>query len=142
MAIEFGVDQQQRLLLLKGLETLTVDDILAYLREVLARPDVAGFNGLVDLTGAKDIVIGMMGKIQLFGKLSSSFDARWSSSRLAIVTTGDDRFGLDGLYATFKGLKPASAKQVSVFRNMDDALQFLGLDGQVPGEIECQSLLS
>ena len=140
MAIEFGVDNQQRLLLLKGLETLTVDDIVAYLREVVSRPDVVGFNGLVDLTGAKDIVIGMMGKIQLFGQISKSLDGRWSSSRLAIVTSGDDRFGLDGLYATFQGLKPASAKQVSIFRNMDDAMQFLGLDGQLLGEICCQPL--
>jgi len=140
MAIEYGINEQERLLLLKGVDTLTVDDLVAYLRKVVARPEVVGFNGLVDLTGVKDIVLGMMGKIQLFGQLSSSLDNRWSSSRLAIVDTGDGRFGLDGLYATFKGLKPDSAKQVSVFRNMEDAMQFLGMDSQLLGEIECRSL--
>ena len=140
MAIEYGIDKEQRLLLLKGTDTVTADDILAYLREVVVRPEVAGFNGLVDLTAVKDVVVSMIGKIQLFGQLSTSLDGRWSSSRLAIVAAVDDRLGLDRLYETFQGLKPDSAKKVSVFRNMDEALQFLGLDGEFVGEIGCQPL--
>jgi hypothetical protein len=140
MAIEYGIDREQKLLLLKGLETVTVDDVLAYLRDVVERPDVAGFNGLVDLSGASEIVIGMMGKIQLFGQLSKTLDGRWSSSRMAILTSTDDRFGLDGLYATLQGLKPEGAKQVSVFRCMEDAMQFLGLDNESLDGITCQSL--
>lgn len=140
MAIEYGIVNEQRLLLLKGIDTVTADDILAYLREVVARPEVAGFNGLVDLTAVKDIVVSMMGKIQLFSQLSTSMDSRWSSSRLAIVAAVDDRLGLDRLYETFQGLKPDSAKKVSVFRSMDDALQFLGLDGELLTETACRPL--
>lgn len=126
MAIEYGIDVEKKVLLLKGVETLTAEDLLAYLREVVSRPEVAGFSGLVDLTGVSKVVLSTMGKFQLFAQLSGRFGEAWNGSRLAIVSDSSDLFGLRPLYDNFGG---GQGSRVGLFADMGGALEFLGFSG-------------
>lgn len=128
MAIEYGIDAGHRLLLMKGRGTLTVDDILGYLRDVLARPEVAGCNELLELSDVQKVVLTTMGKMQLFAQLAKGLGAA-SATKLAIVAKNDIASGLGKLFEMYSTLQGGSAKEVGIFPTLADALSFLKIDG-------------
>ena|SRR5450631_2469361 len=128
MAIEYGIDTERRLLLMKGCGTLTAEDILGYLRDALSRPEVAGCNELLELSEVQDIVLSTMGKMQLFAQLAKSMGSA-SASKLAIVAKNDVASGLGRMFDMYRNLQGESAKEVGIFASMADALSFLKIEG-------------
>jgi len=128
MAIEYGIDAERRLLLMKGQGILTVEDILGYLRDALSRPEVSGCDELLELSEVQDIVLTAIGKMQLFGQLAKIMGSA-SASKLAIVAKNDVASGLGRLFDTYRNLQGESAKEVGIFGSMADALSFLKVEG-------------
>jgi len=128
MAIEYGIDAGHRLLLMKGHGILTVEDILGYLRDVLARPEVAGCNELLELNDVQEVVLTTMGKMQLFAQLAKGLGTA-SATKLAIVAKNDIASGLGKLFDMYSSMQGESAKQVGIFGTLADALSFLDVDG-------------
>ena len=128
MAIEYGIDAGHRLLLMKGNGILTVEDILGYLRDVLARPEVAGCNELLELSEVQEVVLTTMGKMQLFAQLAKGLGAA-SATKLAIVAKNDMASGLGKLFEMYSSMQGGNAKQVGIFGSMAEALSFLNIDG-------------
>jgi hypothetical protein len=125
MAIEYGIDDERRLLLMKGLGTLTAEDIQTYLRDVLSRSDLAGYSELLDLREVRNIVLTTLGKIQLFMQASTGMKAAAADTRLAIVASPDETFGLGRIYEIYRKLRGKGSEEAGAFRSMEEALLFL-----------------
>ncbi len=63
MAIEYCVDRDKKLLVMNGSGVLTADDVLGYLKDVLSRNDLAGYDELLDLSRVDEIVLSTIGKL-------------------------------------------------------------------------------
>jgi hypothetical protein len=57
MPLEHRIDHRLRLVLARAIGTLTDDEIFAYQREVWSRPDVAGYDELVDMSDVEHVAV-------------------------------------------------------------------------------------
>lgn len=128
MPIEYWIDTGRRLVVARGHGAFTPEDIFGYQRDVWSRPEVAGFDELVDMTGVERIALPSPHRIQELANLSAGMDSP-ASSRFAIVAPTELAFGLGRMYESYRGLEARSTKQVSVFRTLEQALKFLGVSG-------------
>lgn len=128
MPIDYEIDPKRRLVKATGRGALTDQDLLAYQCAVWMRPDVAGFDELVDMSAVERIVEPNTEGIRQLARLSASMDSTAAPSKLAIVAPQHLAFGLGRMYATFRSLDENSNKQVAVFRTLAEALVFLDIE--------------
>ena len=125
MSITYKVDAGHRRVTARAHGRLTEADILDYQNEVWSRPDVAGFDELVDMTDVVEIVSPSPDRFLHVATHAAAMDDRYSSSRFAIVATGDLHFGLGRMYSAYRNLSTTGTKQVSVFRSLEEAERWL-----------------
>jgi hypothetical protein len=125
MPIEFTIDHARRLVTATGSGTLTGEDVFGYQRDVWSRPDVQGYNELMDMREVELIDLRSIDNMRALAELSASMDAPAPSSKFAIVATSDEAFGLGRMYETYRRLEGKSTKQVGVFRTLNEAYAFL-----------------
>jgi len=128
MPIEHTVDHERRLVVARGRGILTDRDVFDYQRGVWSRPELAGYDELVDMSGIEGIDLPSIERVRELAQLSAAMDADAPPSRLAIVAPKDYAFALGRLYEAYRGLDDRSRKQVSVFRWVKDALAWLGTE--------------
>ncbi len=131
MPIEYRIDHERRLVTARGHGTFTSEDVLGYQRDVWSRPEVAGYDELVDMTQVEHIALPSAGDVRELSKLSAGMDTRSSASRFAIVAPNAFAFGLGRMYEAYRNMDDRSTKKVSVFRSLDEALAFLGVSDMV-----------
>jgi len=127
MPIEYTIDPARRLVLARGHGTLTHQDVFGYQREVWSRPEVAGYDELMDMSAVEHIALPSTDQVRQLAQLSASMDSPSHASRFAIVAPRHLAFGLGRMYEAYRSLEERSTKEVSVFRSMEEALAFLGL---------------
>lgn len=130
--IVYQIDHDRRLVVAQGRGVLTGQDIFEYQREVWSRPDVAGYSELVDMTAVERIDMASTDRIRELAFLSASMDPPSSRSRFAIVAPTDEAFGLGRMYQAYRRMEDRTTKEVSVFRSLEDAMAFLGVEGDPP----------
>ena len=126
MPIEHTIDHDRRLVVARGRGILTDRDVFDYQRGVWSRPEVAGYDELVDMSGIEGIDLPSIERVRELAQLSAAMDEGAPPSRLAIVAPKDYAFALGRLYEAYRGLDQRSRKHVSVFRTVEDALTWLG----------------
>ncbi len=127
MPIEYQIDHDRRRVVARGSGVVTEQDIYAYQHDVWARPEVAGFDQIVDVSAADhiDVPAPSADGMRDLAALAAGMDHPSQASRFAIVAPGDLAFGLGRMYSTYRELDPRSTKAVRVFRTMDEALAWL-----------------
>ena len=85
MPIDYVIDHDRRLVLARGHGTLTHEDVFGYQREVWSRPEVNGYNELVDMSQVVHIALQSVEGVRELANLSAGMDARSSASKFAIV---------------------------------------------------------
>ncbi len=128
MPIDYVIDSGRRLVLARGRGDLDEADLFGYQREVWSRPELAGYNELMDMTGVAHIHLPSIDRILELSSVSAAMDLPEETSRFAIVAPDDLAFGLGRMYQAYRGLDQRSTKRVGVFRTMVQALAFLGLE--------------
>lgn len=128
MPIAYTIDHAHRLVMATGRGELTGDDIFGYQTEVWSRPDIGGYNELMDMTDVERIDLRSVDHIKQLAELSASMDPTAAQSKFAIVAPGDYAFGLGRMYESYRRLEGRSTKRVGVFRSMAEARSFLELD--------------
>jgi hypothetical protein len=128
MPIAYRVDHDIRLVIAVGQGILTDDDVFGYQCGVWSRADVAGYDELIDMSGVARIALPSAGRVRDLANLAAKMDDTASKTRLAIVAVADVAFGLGRMFQSFRELDPHSTKQLGVFRTMEEALAFLGID--------------
>lgn len=125
MPIEYRIDREQRRVLARSVGTLTDEDVFRYQYEVWSRPDVAGYDELMDMSDVGEIVVPSATRIRELAQLSADMDPRTGPTRFAIVAPSDLSFGLGKMFESFRDVMVHGTRQVGVFRTMEDALAFL-----------------
>lgn len=125
MGITYTIDHDQRLVFARGEATMTSEDIFRYQNEVWSRPEVRGYNEIIDMNGVTQIVQPSPEGMRSLAQLSASMDAGTAGAKFAIVAPKDLAFGLGRMYETFRAMTPQSTKQVQVFRSLTEALLWL-----------------
>jgi hypothetical protein len=133
MPIEYCIDHERRLVMARGYGVFTGEDVFGYQREVWSRPDVAGYDELVDMSQVESIAQPSADRIRELAKLSAGMDARSPASRFVIVAPAELAFGLGRMYEAYRNFDERSTKKVSVFRSLEGALAFLGVSDNVKG---------
>jgi hypothetical protein len=123
--IEYTIDHTRRLVQAAGRGTLTGDDIFGYQQEVWSRPEVSGYDELMDMTEVEKIDLRSVDRIKQLAELSASMDTTAAQSKFAIVAPGDYAFGLGRMYESYRRLEGRSTKRVGVFRSHAEAMAFL-----------------
>jgi hypothetical protein len=131
MSIAYRVDHDARVVVAVGQGILTEAEFIEYQREVWSRPDVAGYSELGDLSRVTKIDMAS-DQIENLARAAASMDEKTSNSRLAIVAPADLSFGLSRMFQTHRELNPQSTRHIGVFRTIEEALAFLGIDHLVP----------
>ena len=134
MPIIHAVDHQRRLVVARWEGTVVAEDLFAYQQEAWSRPDVAGYNELINMLDVKELPdTGPLAPVlESLANVSAKMDPAGTSSRLAIVAPNALVFGLGRMYQAFRSISPGSNKEVGVFRTLAEARAFLGVD-DIPG---------
>ncbi len=128
MPIAYRVDPEARTVVAAGHGVLTDADVLGNQREVWARPEVSGYDGLIDMSRVARIDLPSADRVRDLARLSARMDATASSSRLAVVAPEDLAFGPGRMFQAHRRLDRRSRKEVGVFRTLEEALAFLQVD--------------
>lgn len=128
MPLEYEIDSKRKLVIAKVKGALTKEHLFAYQNEVWTRPEVRGFDELVDMREAGQIDQPDKSMLQQLAKTASSMDDQDTKTRFAIVPDRDLAFGLGRMYQAYRDLAPQSNKEVAVFRIMEEALAWLSRD--------------
>ncbi len=110
-----------------GHGTFSDADMYSYQLDVWSRPDVAGYNELMDMTDVKHIALPSVGRMRQIAELAAKMDVLTTKSKFAIVAPDDLAFGLARMFASFRGSDERSTKEVGVFRSQAEAFEFLGI---------------
>lgn len=129
MPIEARVDHARHLVITRARGVLTDAEVFGHQREMWSRPDVAGYDELVDMTQVEKIALPSVSRVRDLAEMSAGMDVLGTASKFAIVAPQDIAFGLGRMYEQLRELDPRSTRRVSVFRTMDEALAFLGVTG-------------
>ena len=133
MPITWTIDRERRLVQAAGHGELTDEDVFGYQREVWSRPEVQGFDEIMDMTAVHHIAMPSHERVRDLAELSASMDGPQGSSRFAIVAPNDLAYGLGLMFKIHRRADERSTKKVGVFRRMEEALDWLGV---APGTSE------
>jgi hypothetical protein len=125
MPVEYQIDHDQRLVQAKAYGVVTVQDFITYQLEVWSRKDVVGYDELIDVTQAQEALDFTEAHLKDVATLASSMDFEKRNTKLAIVASKDFYYGLGRMYEAYRNLQKGSVKQVSVFRSIKDALEWI-----------------
>ncbi len=131
MPLTYRIDPERRLVIARGSGIMKDQDFFNYQREVWSRPEVAGFDELVDMTNVAQILLPSIERVRDLAELGADMAKGWPVSRLAIVAPGDLAFGLARLFDIARQSTTPGGKPVEVFRAMPDALAWLGIKGDL-----------
>jgi hypothetical protein len=124
MPVDYRIDPARRLVWARLRGRVGAEDLFSYQREVWSKPEVAGFDELVDVSEVKEVVYEGPQRARELAALSAEMDAP-GPSRLAIVAPNDELYGLARMYQTFRELDPRTKRMVRVFRSETSALTWL-----------------
>lgn len=127
MPITYQIEHDLRLVIATPHGKLADADIFRYQQEVWTRLDTKGYDELIDMTGVSEIEFISNNRVAFLADLSASMDAPGLASKLAIIATTDLHFGLARMYETYRETTKQGTKLVRVFRNRNDAIQWLGV---------------
>lgn len=132
MPIVYRVDHEARVVVAVGHGVVTDADVFGYQREVGSAEALFGYDELIDMTLVTEIASASSTRVRELAELGARMDDKQSSSRFAIVAPTDVAFGLGRMFQTYRELDRRSTKEVGVFRTMEEAVTFLGIDGPPP----------
>lgn len=128
MPLVYRVDHEARVVIAAGYGTLGEDDVFGHQREISARTDIAGYDQLADMTHVTQIALPHPDRVADLATEAAGMDATHGPAKLAIVAPGDLAFGIGRMYKARREMDPRTTMEVGVFRAMNDALEFLGID--------------
>ena len=121
MPTEFTIDTKRGVVISRGTGVFTHADYLSHMARMEAHPRFcSAFNQIVDCRGFSHVDLSGWQVENLAGK--SVFGSR---TRRAFVVSSELQHGLARMFATWREIN--EAQQVMVFRDMDDAVSWLGL---------------
>jgi hypothetical protein len=124
MPLRYQIDDEHRLVLARGYGVLTDQEVFEYKQSVWSLERVAGYDEIVDVTEVDGIDFPSTERLRELARLSAAMDVK-VPSRVAILANDLVTFEIARMYEIFRKLDRRSTRDVSVFRNMEEALAWL-----------------
>lgn len=124
MPLRYEIDDEHRVVIMTGHGVVTDTEVFEYKQSVWSLPRVTGYDELVDMTGVERVDVPSTERLRELARLSAAMDVQMPS-RLAIVADDPVTFGIARMYELFRRLDRRSTKTLSVFRTVDEALEWL-----------------
>ena len=105
---------------------LFIDAFSNYQEELKFLPDFQKYHELVDFRPITNINITAQ-ELKEFSNFTLGSDERDEVTKLALLVDSKPAFTLAKVYEMIRNFSPSSKKQVKVFREMDDAMEWLAL---------------
>ena len=128
MPLVYRIDRDAKVVVAAGYGTLTDADVFGYERQTGARSDMIGYDELIDMSSVTDIDVPSAERVEELASEAAMRDAVHGPGKVAIVAPDDIAFRLSRIFQIYRRGEPGSTKNVGVFRTMDAALKFLGID--------------
>ena len=131
--ISYEIDTVAQLVISRITGVLTHEDILGYQHSVWSRPEVVGFDELIDVSAVERIAFESARRVGELAAAAAQTDATAHPGRLAIVAPTAESYGLARMYQTFRETTPGNTRTVMVFRDLSEAWAWLGKKPSAPG---------
>ena len=128
MPIDYVIDHEHRVVRARGWGVFTDEDVFGYQSAVWTRPEVRGYDELVDVTDVQHISLPSIGRIRDLANLSVQRDDPERVAKFAIVAPGDISYMIARLYKAIRGATTGNTRKIAVFHTLPEALRFLGLE--------------
>jgi hypothetical protein len=126
--IKFHIDRDRRLVFGRLVGRVTVQEMFDYSHEVWVRPEVAGFDEVVETGGTNEIETPTPAALRTLAARSAVLAGTVPRGRLVIVARQQVQYGLSRMYEVYRGQEPGRTQEVVVFRTLAEASAFLGTD--------------
>jgi hypothetical protein len=122
MTIQYQIDRSIRRITTRAFAEVTIEEVLEHFDELLADPSYEpGLDVLLDLVDCETL-LGIDQLRSVAGRVTADLSSL-RFGRLAIVVVSDALFGMVRMFHT---LSEAAFSDAQVFRDRDQALQWLG----------------
>ncbi|HSA93874.1 MAG TPA: hypothetical protein VLE48_12750 [Terriglobales bacterium] len=128
MPIDYRIDGERRLVIATGRGTVTHEDLRNYQSAVWSNPEVAGFNELADMRAVEHFGPASPEQMLELASLAARMDAGGAATKFAMVAPHNVAYGLGRMFQAYRGMERESRKRVGVFRTMEEALKWLGVE--------------
>ncbi len=125
MPYHFDIHHDRRLVHARLEGVLSDSELFGYQQAVWSRPDVAGYDELIDASGVTEFGSFSADRFRQLAQLAARMDAPPHPSKLAIVAPGDGQFGMGRMYQIYRELETRGTKVVRVFHTCAEALEWL-----------------
>jgi hypothetical protein len=136
MPLNYRIDPKRRLVITRITGTLKDQEMFEYQHTVWSRPDVAGFDELVDLSGVIHIMLPSIERVRDLAELASEMGRGAPPSKLAIAAPRDLEYGLSRMFEHHRENAGRDSRSVAVFRTVVEALEWLGIEGAIDEEMQ------
>ena len=126
MPLTYRIDHDRRLITVTPRGALLLADMIEYQREVWTRPDLVGYDELIDMNEVAEIEANLPDRMRQLAALSAAMDPVTGPSRMAIVAVQDYHYGLGRMYKALREDSLKSTKAIGIFRTYEAATQWLG----------------
>jgi len=122
----YRIDPALRLVHYRYEGVITRDDMIVVARQAITDPLFeVGYRVLIDLTAMTQNAVEAEGVRALAEGVSQTLDQRGPRWQVAVAAPSDVAFGFARMYEMLRSQSP---EDVHVFRTLDEACAFLGLD--------------
>jgi|ERR1700690_4345168 len=128
MPARHKIDDNKRLITTvwfgEAVDSELIDALTKYQRDIKSQPDYFAYNEIVDFSQASSFKLSTQG-IMTLAHIATNADIQGIKTKLAIVVNNSLAFGLGRMYVIYRSLVPSGLKEVRVFMNYRDALEWI-----------------
>jgi hypothetical protein len=125
MPIDYRIDRRRMLVLVTPRGLLTHGEMVAYQGEVWTRPELSGFDELIDMSNVDRLDLRSPDQIFELAALSAGMDSGKPRSKMAIVASDRLHAALGALYRASRAESPSNRRDIEVFPDLEAALDWL-----------------
>lgn len=107
-----------------ALDTDFIAAVKKYQNEIQSNPDYIDYNEMVDLSNVSNIKFTTEG-IKSIGQIASATDQAGKDKKLALIVNSKLAYGLARMYEAYRSFSKKSKKVIRIFKNKEDALEWL-----------------
>jgi hypothetical protein len=128
MSAVYKIDLHNKLIITSWsgdvIDSELIDALTHYQQNIKSRPEYRLFDEIVDFSNANKFHLSSDG-IERLVRIGASGDSPETTTRLAVVVSSQVAFGLARMYETYRSLVPSGTKVMRVFKNYNDALEWI-----------------
>ena len=127
MPIEYYIDHERKRIIATASGALSESDLFEYQKAAWSNLSLTDYDEIFDVTQVDNIQDITSASLRQLSRYAASMDKAEKTTRLAIVASKSLFYGLARMYETFRGSINHTLKEISVFRFIEDAEQWLDM---------------